>query len=188
MNYQTRPLTVEEYKNVMLHINQGFTDSNKVLFKPNNKLALALYLQANTGLRISDILNLRVNSFKGSKMEIKEKKTGKLQWREVNQDIVNAVLEFALDKGLKGDNLLFSRFSSRAVNKHLKRVTDYIGLTNISTHSFRKLYATMQYNNNDKDLYLVKELLNHSSISTTQRYIRTSQEQINKASKSFYIG
>lgn len=45
----------------------------------------------------------------------------------------------------------------------------------------------MQYENNDNDIYLVKELLNHSSIATTQKYIKVSQEKINKASEEFCL-
>ena len=39
------------------------------------------------------------------------------------------------------------------------------------------------YENNNNNIELVKELLNHTSIATTQRYIRVSQQVINKASK-----
>lgn len=187
-NYQTRPLTLDEYKVIMLHIRGGFIDQENRTFRPNGKLALALYLQANAGLRISDVLELTVNSFRNGKIEIKEKKTGKLQYREVNSEIINTVLAYAVENSLKGKDPLFNKFLPRTVNKHLKRVTDYLALTNVSTHSFRKLYATMQYKNSNNDIETVKELLNHSSISTTQRYIRVSQEKINEVSKSHYIG
>jgi len=60
---------------------------------------------------------------------------------------------------------------------------------NISTHSFRKLYATTIYEQNQHNLELVKELLNHTSIATTQKYIRVSQQAIDKASASMdFIG
>ena len=96
------------------------------------------------------------------------------------------MLEYALENKLDKDDKLF-KIGVRAVQKQLKIVTEYLGLTNISTHSFRKLFATMQYELNENNLELVKELLNHSSIATTQRYIRVSQQAINKASKNFYI-
>ena len=95
-------------------------------------------------------------------------------------------MEYALEKNLSKDSNLFD-ISVRAVQKQLKIVTEYLGLSNISTHSFRKLYATLQYEKNNNNLELVKELLNHSSIATTQRYIRVSQQAINKASKNFFI-
>lgn len=63
-----------------------------------------------------------------------------------------------------------------------------MGLKNISTHSFRKFFATNQYENNNNNIELVKELLNHSSIATTQKYIRVSQQAINNASKNYFVG
>jgi site-specific recombinase XerD len=58
-------------------------------------------------------------------------------------------------------------------------------MNEISTHSFRKFYATEQYKANENNILLVKELLNHSSVSTTQKYIGIKSEQIEKASSSF---
>jgi site-specific recombinase XerD len=44
------------------------------------------------------------------------------------------------------------------------------------------MFATTVYETNQHNLELVKELLNHTSIATTQRYIRVSQQAINQAS------
>ncbi|MBS4539654.1 hypothetical protein GOQ27_14360 [Clostridium sp. D2Q-11] len=60
-------------------------------------------------------------------------------------------------------------------------------LSNISTHSFRKMYVLFIYQHNENNIELVKELLNHYSIATKQRYIRAHQEEIDKASESIYI-
>ena len=63
----------------------------------------------------------------------------------------------------------------------LKKAVDYLGYNDISTHSFRKFYATNIYINNNYDIMLVKELLQHASIETTQRYIGIGSEQLEKA-------
>ena len=181
----TRPIELSEYKEVINLLNEGFEYGDKI-FRANKQIALALQLQANLGLRIGDILELRLSNFKNGKLEIREDKTEKLQYRDINPAITQAVLEYALENKLDKEDKLF-KIGVRAVQKQLKIVTEYLGLTNISTHSFRKLFATMQYEMNENNLELVKELLNHSSIATTQRYIRVSQQAINKASKNFYI-
>lgn len=181
----TRPIELSEYKEVINLLNEGFEYGDKI-FRANKQIALALQLQANLGLRIGDILELKLSNFKNGKLEIREDKTDKLQYRDINPAITQAVLEYALENKLDKDDKLF-KIGVRAVQKQLKIVTEYLGLTNISTHSFRKLFATMQYELNENNLELVKELLNHSSIATTQRYIRVSQQAINKASKNFYI-
>ncbi len=70
------------------------------------------------------------------------------------------------------------------MHKQLSIITNYLKLTNISSHSFRKLYSMTVYNATDGDIELLKELLNHSSIATTQKYIRRTQQEINKVSSS----
>lgn len=185
----TRPLEINEYKDIMELLQEGFTytegDKEKT-FRPNTQMALVLALQANLGLRIGDVLELKGSNFKGNKLEIREDKTEKLQYREINTAITQLVLEYALDKKLNKSDNLFS-IGVRAVQKQLKIICTHLGLENISTHSFRKMYATLQYEANNHNLELIKELLNHSSIATTQRYIRVSQQAINKASSNFLI-
>lgn len=186
----TRPLEVNEYKRIIEQLQNGFkyteTDKEKI-FRSNNQIALALMLQANLGLRIGDVLSLKVSSFKDNKLEIREDKTDKLQYRDINPTITNLVKDYAIDNKLSKQDKLFN-IGVRAVQKQLKIICNYLELENISTHSFRKMYATLQYEANNHNLELIKELLNHSSIATTQRYIRVSQEAINKASSNFIIG
>ncbi|MGO0904098.1 tyrosine-type recombinase/integrase, partial [Clostridioides difficile] len=84
----TRPLEIEEYKQILKLLDTGFTytdaDGKEKIFRPNIKVKLALILEANLGLRISDILRLQVKNFKNNKLEIEEKKTNKLQYRDIN--------------------------------------------------------------------------------------------------------
>ena len=56
MNKKTLALTKEQYTNIITTMKQGFTS-----FKPNQRIATALTLEANIGIRISDILNLKLN-------------------------------------------------------------------------------------------------------------------------------
>ena len=63
----------------------------------------------------------------------------------------------------------------------LRIVCDYLGFEGISTHSFHKWYATEIYNANGFDIALVQRLLQHSSASTTQRYIGIEPQRIEQA-------
>ena len=51
----------------------------------------------------------------------------------------------------------------------------------ISTHSFRKWYATEIYKSSGYDIALVQRLLQHSSAATTQRYIGIEPQRIEQA-------
>jgi len=67
------------------------------------------------------------------------------------------------------------------IQRQLKIVSTYLGIENISTHSFRKYYATEIYNNNDHNIALVSKLLQHSSSAITQRYIGISTQDVEQA-------
>ena len=77
-----RPITMNEYKAIMELLDNGFEYDEEGIsktFRPNVKVKLALTLEANLGLRISDIIRLTPNSIKNNKLSIIEKKTNKLQ-------------------------------------------------------------------------------------------------------------
>ena len=185
----TRPITIEEYKTIIELLTNGFKyteEGTTKIFKPNAKVRLALILEANVGLRISDVIRLTPNNIKGNKLSIIEKKTNKLQWRTINSTIALLIKEFAYDNNISPNQRLID-ISEKAIQKQLRIICRYLQLDNIGTHSFRKLFATQQYKNNNNDIYLVKELLNHTNISTTQRYVKLSQQEIDRASESFCL-
>ena len=176
-----RPLEPDEFKQIITLVLEGFTTSTGAKFRPNKQVALILQLQASLGLRIGDVMGLQVKNFRNGKLENVEAKTGKLQYRSINPAVIEAVKEYAGEKGLAPEDKLFD-ISIRAVQKQLTLVTEHLGLEYIGTHSFRKMFATMVYQMNGNDIELLKELLNHTCISTTQRYIRVNQSAINAAS------
>lgn len=54
MNKKTKALTTEQYKEIIQTMREGFSGC-----RPNERIATALVLEGNLGLRISDILKLR---------------------------------------------------------------------------------------------------------------------------------
>jgi integrase len=177
----TRPLELFEYRQVIELFLSGFTTEGGRVFRPNRQVAFALQLEANLGLRIGDVLKLRVRNFRNGKLEIREEKSDKLQYRDINRDVYNYIMDYIIDRRLSKTDRMF-KVGVRAVQTQLKIITVHLGLDNIGTHSFRKLFANTVYHDNGHDIELLKELLNHSSIATTQRYIRVSQRAIDKAS------
>ena len=67
------------------------------------------------------------------------------------------------------------------MQRHLKMVCDYLEYEYISTHSFRKFFASSIYKDNGCDINLVRVLLQHSSVVTTQRYIGVQPQEIENA-------
>jgi integrase len=153
-------------------------------FYPNERIATALLVEGNLGLRISDILRLRlcdiVRDGNRYRLAIVEQKTGKERVFTVPLVIQQYLENYALRNSIGRTGTLFP-ITERAVQKQLALVCDYLGYEGISTHSFRKWYATEIYKNNGCDVALVQRLLQHSSASTTQRYIGIELQRIEKA-------
>ena len=179
MNKKTKALTTAQYKEIIQTMREGFCGC-----RPNDRVATALVLEGNLGLRISDIIKLRpcdiVRDGDRFRLEVVEQKTGKRRVFTVPLLIQQYIENYCLRNGIRRNDLIFP-ISERAVQKQLKIVCDYLELEGISTHSFRKWYATEIYNKNDHDIALVQRLLQHSSASTTQRYIGIEPEKIETA-------
>lgn len=182
-NKKTRTLTTEEYKNIIETLKSNFTYDGKE-FRPNNRIATALVLQANLGLRIGDILKLRLNDIIRDgdryRLNIKEEKTDKERVFTVPTEVYNYIKMYCLENNIKPSAKIID-ITERAIQKQLKIVCDYLEIEGISTHSFRKYFATQIYINSNYNIALVKELLQHSNTSITQRYIGISSQEVEKA-------
>lgn len=179
MNKRTIALTTEQYKEIISTIKTGFAGC-----RPNEAIATALMLEANLGLRISDILRLHladiIKDGERYRLAITEQKTGKARTFTVPLTLYQFIRCYCLDRSIAPEEKIFP-FTERTVQRHLKRICDYLGYTDISTHSFRKFYATEIYRNSGYNIALVQQLLQHSSAAVTQHYIGVQPQEIEQA-------
>ncbi len=179
MNKRALSLTSEQYRNIITTMKEGGCG-----FRPNERIATALVLEGNLGLRICDIIRLRlcdiVNDGGRYRLSITEQKTGKQRVFTVPLVIFQYVENYCLRNGIGRNDLMFP-LTTRAVQKQLAIVCEYLGYSGISTHSFRKWYATQIYKNSNYDIALVQRLLQHSSTAVTQRYIGIEPQRIEEA-------
>ena len=157
----------------------------------NYKMSLFIALGCFTGLRVSDILNLRWNQILGvSEFTIIEKKTGKKRTLRLNpqlQEHIQECYEHIKPIGVKAPILVSQKgtiFTIQAINRILKDIKKKykVKIKNFSCHSLRKTFGRQVYNMNsdNSEFALVKlmELFNHSSIMTTKRYLAIRQEEL----------
>ncbi|MDR7318898.1 tyrosine-type recombinase/integrase [Brevibacillus nitrificans] len=145
----------------------------------------------NTGLRISDILQLRVKDLKKKYLYLIEVKTKKQKQFEMNPHVRKELLTY-----LEGrDDEEFVIKSRQGVNKPLKRSMTYkilrkiakkYGLEQIGNHTLRKTYGYFFYQETH-DIAMLQKIFNHSDPQFTLRYIGIIQDTINEATKRFRI-
>ena len=178
-NKKSLALTKEQYENLIEAMRKGGKT-----FRANDRIATALVLEANLGLRIGDILKLRLQDIvlDGARyrLNIIEEKTQKKRVFTVPQPIYQYLRVYCIDHDLKSNEVIFP-ITERAVQKYLAKAAEELGYPSIGTHSFRKFFATEIYVNNNYNIILVQQLLQHSSSAITQRYIGISSKELEDA-------
>lgn len=189
MGMKTVALTKEEYIQVIKTIQRGgfpyMDNQGKVRWaKPNERVSFILELEANLGIRVGDVLNLKLSNFVKDgarwRIDIIESKTGKKRDFTVPDILIEHIEKYCKNHSIGKDENIFD-ITERAVQKHLKNTVSYLGLERISTHSFRKFYATDIYIKSNYNIELVRTLLQHSSSHMTQKYIGITSKEIETA-------
>jgi integrase len=154
------------------------------------KFCLLISFGVFTGLRISDLLGLKLSQFQGEILEIQEKKTGKTRRIKINPDLKKLVYGLQGKLGLGDDSLMFlNRYGTKPidqsyVNVKLKEIFKEYDIRvegNISSHLFRKTLGNrvMKINNGkNESLYLLMDMFGHSSPAVTKRYLGIREREI----------
>lgn len=150
---------------IMSHILAALTRENK----------LAILVSLTTGLRISDVLNLRTEQL-SNRFTITERKTLKHKLVVLSDNLLDELMSISGKIYVFEHRLDARKHRTRqAVYKDIKRAAKAFRIDlNVSTHSARKIYAVKQYKRTCS-LNRVKELLNHSSEAVTLIYALADQ-------------
>lgn len=148
-------------------------------------------LGINTGLRVSDLVPLKVKDVKEKvHLVITEQKTGKTKrfmlpkaTREMIEDYI---------RGMQEEDYLFSSrkgngpISTTQAYRSLQKAADALGRDDIGTHTMRKTFGYHHYKKN-KDIATLQMLFNHSAPSITLKYIGITDDEIDKSLENFCI-
>jgi len=163
---------------------------------------LMFTLGINTGLRISDILKLKVEDVKDHTGEIKlyldlnEKKTGKQRFIYLNDEVTRA-LEYYFEKTrvYDRDRYLFISGTTK-INKPISRIRAWqlvnswcreVGIEGrVGTHTLRKT-AGYHMRMAGVTLELIMEVLGHKNLQVTKRYIGVTNDEVTKVLKNFNL-
>jgi integrase len=148
-------------------------------------------LGINTGLRVSDIVPLKVKDVKGkTHLVITEQKTGKTK-RFMIPKVTRETIEDYI-RGMNEENYLFpsrkgsSYISTTQAYRALQKAADALGRDDIGTHTMRKTFGYHHYKKN-KDVATLQMLFNHSAPSITLKYIGITDDEIDKSLEDFSL-
>lgn len=173
-------------------------DKNKIkeikniLKKKSERNYMLFVLGINTGLRIGDLLSLKVENVKDkSHIIIKEQKTSKNKQFLINANLRNELNKYIGDMAAHeylfqsrvGENKPLSRFQAYRI---LSAAGKEAGLDRIACHSTRKTFGYHHYKRY-KDVALLQKLFNHSSPSITLDYIGITQDIIDDSIEDFNL-
>jgi integrase len=163
------------------------TEKGKELMKSNKSELIGFYIivAINTGLRVGDVKRLTFEDLRKGVLKFKEQKTKKFKELTINVHIQKA-FENLSTKDRDGDIFKSQKnvvISTQHLNVLLKDAFAYLLPTHcISSHSLRKTFGRRVYEKNNRSedaLNYLSELFNHSSISTTRKYLGIRQEELN---------
>lgn len=165
-------------------------DKMKAVLKRQNYRDFILFvLGINTGLRVGDLLRLKVCDVQNSHILIIEEKTEKRKRSFINDNLRKQLDEYIV--GMNADDFLFSSRKGGPIGRVqayrlLNQAAVVVGLEEIGTHTMRKTFGYHHYKMH-KDVALLQEIFNHSSPSVTLRYIGVNQDEMDQSIKNFSL-
>lgn len=155
----------------------------------NIRNRLIVELLYATGIRVSELVSIKISDISFSSKEIKVMGKGSKErivyFGEYAEEILNLYLKSARPKlVIRGNNdfLLLNNkgdvLTTRGVQGIISNIIKGLALKHhVSPHTLRHTFATDMLNNG-ADLKSVQELLGHSSLSTTQIYTHLTNERL----------
>ncbi len=159
-------------------------------FKERDYCILTLFL--NCGLRLAELVSLNMNSIRSDNTMVVTGKGNKERVIYLNDACVSALNDWRRvrpNDSLKDRDALFissqnKRLSREMVQKTVQKYLEKIGLDSqgYSCHKLRHTAATLMYQHGEVDIRVLKDVLGHENLGTTQIYTHVSSEQLKKAS------
>lgn len=144
----------------------------------------------NCGMRLSELVGLNYTDIKEDgtvKIVGKGNKERTVYLNDACLEAIAAYKEVRPFDGVKDKEALFlsgrlQRISPKTVQHIVYTALDRAGLKGYSVHKLRHTAATLMYRYGNADVLVLKEILGHENVGTTQIYTHVANEQLKKAS------
>lgn len=148
---------------------------NKLLQNASNKRDLAIIrLLYASGLRVSELVALDRDSIEGNQIRVRSGKGKKDRVVYIDDGTVRILNEY-LNEKKDGSDKLFE-ITVRNIQKIVKKTAERAGIKKkVSPHVLRHSFATHLLENG-ADIVVIRDLLGHTNLSTTQIYTHVTDE------------
>lgn len=161
-------------------------------YKERDYCILTFFL--NCGMRLSELVGININDIRSNNTLKVTGKGNKERIVYLNKACINALekyLKVRPNSGLIDRNALFiskrkKRISPKTVQFIVYKYLSNIGLDGqgYSVHKLRHTAATLMYQYGNVDIRILKDILGHANLGTTEIYTHLSSKQIENAVSS----
>ena len=157
---------------------------------PNKERDFAIItLFLNCGMRLSELVGLNYTDIRDDNTIKVTGKGNKERTIYLNDACISAINSYMrvrpVDGVLDRDALFLSnrkqRISPKTVQHIVYTALEKAGLEGFSTHKLRHTAATLMYQYGDADVLVLKEILGHENVGTTQIYTHIVNDQLKTA-------
>ncbi len=161
-------------------------------YRERDYCILTLFL--NCGMRLSELCNINIQDIRDDNTLHLVGKGNKERIVYLNNACISAIhvyLRVRPVDGIKDKNALFlsrmkKRISHRMVEELVYKYLEKAGLggRGLSVHKLRHTAATLMYQHGQVDVRVLKDILGHENLGTTEIYTHLSNQQLEKAANS----
>ncbi len=157
-------------------------------YKERDYAIITLFL--NCGMRLAELVSIDYNDIKADGSLIITGKGNKERTVYLNQACINAITAYMKKRpndGVKDRALFLSSRNQRISPKTVQHIVytnlDKAGLGDrgLSVHKLRHTAATLMYQHGNVDVLLLKEILGHENLGTTEIYTHLANDATKKA-------
>ena len=147
----------------------------------------------NCGLRLSELVGININDIKGDTLRVvgKGDKERTIHLNKACLDAISEYLKVRPNNIAKSSQALFisrqgNRISNKTIQANMQKYFKMSGLEEkgYSVHKLRHTAATLMYQHGGVDLRILKEILGHQNLATTEIYTHIAGKQIEEAFES----
>ena len=173
-----------------LTLDESMTLLSKAAEGPNKERDYAIItLFLNCGMRLSELVSLNYTDIRDDntvKITGKGNKERTIYFNDACIAAINEYMKVRPVDGVKDKEALFlsnrkQRISPKTVQHIVYTTLEKAGLEGYSVHKLRHTAATLMYQYGDVDVLLLKEILGHENVGTTQIYTHVVNEQLKSA-------